>query len=360
MKKKTLFAVASGSGGHILPALIAARIWYEQHPDGRIMFCTGTSSLDKKILSNYPFITKVIHFALDKFIPKKVWNYPKIMFQIAWSFVKSFGLVIKYRPTTILSTGGLIALPICLAGRILGSRIEIYELNVAPGKAVKALMPLAHVIYTPFHATKKYCHLLGINFEHKCSVTAYPIRFTIRDKNIDRATIIDAINAQLPIAAPHFTSSRKTIFLLGGSQGSLMLNNTLKGFLQGNQGENIASSIQIIHQTGNLGDTQWADFYQNLHIPALTFSYHEHVKDFYNLADLIICRAGAGTIFEVAFFEKPCIVIPLVASSTAHQVENAREISKQSPHLFTTIEQRTVASEPTVLYEKILEKLEFK
>jgi UDP-N-acetylglucosamine--N-acetylmuramyl-(pentapeptide) pyrophosphoryl-undecaprenol N-acetylglucosamine transferase len=106
-----------------------------------------------------------------------------------------------------------------------------------------------------------------------------------------------------------------------------------------------------------LDNFDWTTFYQELDVPALTFFYNEHVKDFYNLADLIICRAGAGTIFEVAFFEKPCIVIPLVAHSTSHQVDNAHEIAKQYPHLFTMIEQSTITATSTVFHETIIKKL---
>lgn len=354
MRSKTLFAVASGSGGHILPALIAARSWHQKNPESTVIFCTGTSSLDKKIVSNYPFLNKIISFSLDKFIPKKVWLYPKIFGQVCLVFMKSLYLVIKYKPATIISTGGLIAIPMCFAGRLFGSRIEVYELNVVPGKAVKALMPLAHVIYTPFVATKKYCRVLGLDFAHKCQQCAYPIRFTQED-------VCPARNSAHPECEPLASvskgeSHRKTLFLLGGSQGSRMLNNALKDFLQ-NADKNVLQSIQIIHQTGKLDGFDWEDFYKKLGISAMTFSYCENVIDFYNRADLIICRAGAGTIFEVAFFQKPCIVIPLVASSTAHQVENAREIAKQYPHLFTVIEQSRLASQPAVLYNTILEKL---
>jgi UDP-N-acetylglucosamine--N-acetylmuramyl-(pentapeptide) pyrophosphoryl-undecaprenol N-acetylglucosamine transferase len=354
--KETLCAVASGSGGHILPALIAARTWHHRHPKYMVIFCAGSSTLDKKILSNYAFIGRIIHFSLSKFIPYKVWLYPKIMLQIPWALLKSLWVILKYRPTTIISTGGFIAIPICLVGRLFGSRIEIYELNVLPGKAVKLLMPLAHVIYTPFYATQKHCRLFGMNFELKCQQCAYPIRFLEQDKKFDKAAVIDAFNEQISSELPPFESSRKTIFLLGGSQGSLMLNNALKQFLQ-HASEKIRSSIQIIHQTGNLDNFDWTTFYQELDVPALTFFYNEHVKDFYNLADLIICRAGAGTIFEVAFFEKPCIVIPLVAHSTSHQVDNAHEIAKQYPHLFTMIEQSTITATSTVFHETIIKKL---
>lgn len=355
MKKETLCTIASGSGGHILPALIAARTWHQNHPQGTVIFCTGTSKLDATIAQNYPFIASIKHFNIAKFIPKKVWLYPVVMLQVCWALLKSFWVIIKHRPATIISTGGLIAFPLCFAGRLLGSRVEVYELNVVPGKAVKLLMPFAHVIYTPFDATKKHCRMLGINFAHKCQPSAYPLRFTQQDTVFDKATTLATINRLNPTMP--FTPTRKTVFLLGGSQGSLMLNTALKNFLQ-QASPTTRNSLQVIHQTGNLGDNDWKSFYQTLEIPAITFSYHEQVKDFYNLADLIICRAGAGTIFEVAFFGKPCIVIPLVASSTAHQVDNAREIAKQYPQLFTMIEQGKIATTPQILYDCIMKKLE--
>jgi UDP-N-acetylglucosamine:LPS N-acetylglucosamine transferase len=219
-------------------------------------------------------------------------------------------------------------------------------------------MPFAHVIFTPFKITAKYCYLFGKQFTYKCRPCNYPIRFTEQDNNKDKAIIINIINKLITPNIQPFTHVRKTLFLLGGSQGSLALNNALKDFLQKHTEEyKLQERIQIIHQTGTVSDFDWTKFYRQLGIAAFTFSYHAHVEDFYVLADLVLCRAGAGTIFEVAFFEKQCIVIPLIARSTTHQIQNAQEIVKQYPLFFTLIEQKIITTNPGALHELILKKL---
>ena len=153
-----------------------------------------------------------------------------------------------------------------------------------------------------------------------------------------------------------FTHERKTLFLLGGSQGSLLLNNLLKIFITTNQ--QVSNSIQIIHQTGSYDTTNWKKFYASAGIPAITFSYSHQIKDFYLLSDLVICRAGAGTLFELLFFKKHSIIIPLVAKTTDHQVENARAMAAEHPDLFTIIEQKQVEQNPTLLHTEIIRCLQ--
>ena len=80
-------------------------------------------------------------------------------------------------------------------------------------------------------------------------------------------------------------------------------------------------------------------FYKDLKIPAVVFDYDENIQNFYLLSDLIICRAGAGTLFEIEFFRKKCLVIPLVAASTSHQVYNAQAMAEQYPDLFKIMSQ---------------------
>jgi UDP-N-acetylglucosamine--N-acetylmuramyl-(pentapeptide) pyrophosphoryl-undecaprenol N-acetylglucosamine transferase len=146
----------------------------------------------------------------------------------------------------------------------------------------------------------------------------------------------------------HFSPERKTIFVLGGSQGSLLLNETIKKFVEHEPHGN----YQIIHQTGAFQENSWRQFYMSHTIPAFTFGYDEHVHEYYAFADVILCRAGAGTLFEIAFFKKPCIVIPLVASTTDHQIYNARAMVEQYPELFTVVEQETAQQQPeTVMAE---------
>ena len=83
----------------------------------------------------------------------------------------------------------------------------------------------------------------------------------------------------------------------------------------------------------------YANFYRQHQIPAVVFGFHDKLQDFYNLADLIISRAGAGSLFEIKFFNKPCIVIPHETANTNHQIKNVLELAKEFPEQFTIIKQ---------------------
>jgi UDP-N-acetylglucosamine--N-acetylmuramyl-(pentapeptide) pyrophosphoryl-undecaprenol N-acetylglucosamine transferase len=353
MKNKILYVVAAGSGGHILPALTLCNRWLENNPGGKVIFWGSSNLLDQKIISQNNFLSEVIKLKISKFGLKKIGLLPVLFFQLFFAFCKSFFKSIKDRPAKIISTGGLISIPVCLGCKFAFTPVEIYELNVQPGKAVKFLMPFANKIFIAFKKTKTLCKLVGLNFEKKCEITNYPVRFTQAVFAINKSQIIEQINKN---TVQEFSLNRKTIFLLGGSQGSLLLNQALKNFLEKNNKLN--SRIQIIHQTGNSSTDSWRSFYQTSKIPAVVFDYNENIQNFYLLSDLIICRAGAGTLFEIEFFKKKCIIVPLVAASTSHQVFNAQEMAAQYPDLFKIVWQKDLNSE--IFGDAITRRLDFK
>lgn len=110
--------------------------------------------------------------------------------------------------------------------------------------------------------------------------------------------------------------------------------------------------FQIIHQTGP-DNADIKNFYSNNNIPSHVFSFIPDLSSMYSAADLIISRAGAGTLFETQFFNKPCIVIPLMTNTTTHQVDNAHAIMTQYPEFFHVIAQSDIENNYSVFFEKI-------
>lgn len=357
MSKKTIFVVAAGSGGHVLPALELARQWHNKNQDGTIILITGSSELEKKILTNYSFIAQTYTIAIPKFSLKNWYNMPVIMVKTIFAFFKMRSLLKHNRPEKIISTGGFLAIPVCLAGWSKRIKIALFELNVIPGKAVKFLLPFVKTIFIVFEQARLHCRFLGKDFSKKCVLTIYPVRFTHEDVTRDRNTVLAIINKRLQEnnAPLKFEQNRKTLFIVGGSQGSMLLNNLMTGFIETDP--KMYVSLQIIHQIGK-GDTRkWETWYTQKGIPSCVFSYDENIKDYYLLADLIISRSGAGTMFEIAFFGKKCITIPLVAGTTDHQVYNARAMASVHPNLFTVIEQDSVVKKPGFFHKKTIELL---
>ncbi len=352
----TLFVVAGGSGGHILPALHIAQAWRNHNQTSNIIFFSGSSDVEKKALHNAP-VDRIVTMALGKYSLRQWWTLPWRALQATGILIQGLYYCLRYQPERMITTGGLLAIPLGLAAWITRTPLDVYELNVIPGKAIKALMPFASKIYCVFPQSKQYCRWGKRDFSSKCVITHYPLRFTAQDKVVDHAALFERINAALKThdAQLHFSSSRTTLFIVGGSQGSAFLNNQVKEMIV--RHKSLAQRLQVIHQTGSFNETDWQTWYAQQHIPAFTFSYDKRIHEYYKAADLIISRAGAGTLFEIAFFHKPCIVIPLIADTTTHQQENAYAMAERYPALFDVLQQVDVATNPDLLYDHVMQKI---
>lgn len=341
MKKENLCIVAGGSGGHILPALVLAKQWKEQNKDKKVLFFGNKKKLDQTILRDNEFLDTAKFFKLINFPGKKLWFLPKFSFQFLNSFFKSLYFLRKYKIKKIIGTGGYLAIPACFAGKVLRCEIELYELNVKPGKAIKFLSPLANKIFITFEKSKEYLPKI----QNKCFLKNYPLRFSKKDKMFNKAELIEKINNKF------FTQNKKTIFLLGGSKGSKFLNETFKSWINNNK--NLWRKIQIIHQTGFDDLQNIKDFYSEKNIPAIVFSFEKNIKDFYLISDLVISRAGAGTIFELEFFQKNSVLIPLQTKHTNHQVFNAKEIATRNADRIIVLEQNQIKQNLNLLTRQL-------
>ena len=340
----TLCVAAGKSGGHLIPALQLARTWHLQHPKGGIILCTYDTKLDEKIYTQYPFITEVQSFSFTTFVAHKIWRYPLIAYEALKACVSSWRLLRRTRAEKILTTGGFVAIPVALAARLLGIPVEVYELNVHAGKAVQALSLLGAKIFVVFQESLQNLPQ-GI-------LTEYPIRFTSADI-LSREKALHAVSQHIPSALP-LTLHRKTLFIVGGSQGSEYLNELVVKLVQKTPASH--AHIQIIHQAGK-EPGQYAQLYTQLAIPHAVFDFHPAMASFYQAADFVICRAGAGTLFELKFFQRPALIIPLQAASTSHQEENARAISKQFPALFEMKTQTEIDQNSEAFFSLLLSRL---
>ncbi|MBP6892311.1 UDP-N-acetylglucosamine--N-acetylmuramyl-(pentapeptide) pyrophosphoryl-undecaprenol N-acetylglucosamine transferase [Candidatus Babeliales bacterium] len=318
----TICFVAGKSGGHLLPCITQAKHIFDQNPQTELYVFTSGSELDKTILKKYHHIQEYVPTSLDNPPYSQPWLLPWFALKTTWYFFKSCYKLYQLKPAKVVSFGGFICIPTCLAAQILGIPFELYELNVEPGKATKFLSKLTKKVYTCFQSTQNY--LPGI----ECIHFDYPIRFAQKDLQFDRLALLDQL---------HFQANRKTLLILGGSQGSILLNQVVKNMFA--QHPQMVEHFQIIHQTGASDPYDYAAFYKNLKIPALVFGFHDKLQDFYNLADIILSRAGAGSLFEIKFFHKPCIVIPHETTNTNHQIKNVLELAKEFPDQFRIIKQ---------------------
>lgn len=320
--------VAGKSGGHLLPCITQAEKILQANTTSQIYLFSSGSSLDYTIMEKHPTIHHYVPAKIESIPFQQPWLLPKFIWDTVHYFCNSLYKLWQLKPSKIVSFGGLNSIPVCLAGKLLGIPFELYELNVQPGKAIKFLSYFTNTVHICFAQTAQY-------FTNKKTVlTAYPIRFTDADRIYNKQELLQTWNLQ-----PH----KKTILILGGSQGSIFVNQAIKNCIE--QDPAFAEQIQVIHQAGIYDQHDYQEFYQNHNIPAVVFAYNEQLQNFYNLADVIVCRAGAGTLFEVEFFKKPCIIIPLQTELNDHQLENAQAMAEMYPERFSVIQQKDCPSQ---------------
>ncbi len=339
MHKKCVGGVAGRSGGHIIPCVthLAASIAHDHNYE--ILLFSTTTDLDRSILALYPSIT-YIPLTLDPFPGKKIVRYPAFFIQCIRSFTTSLRTLRKKRVERLVSTGGYLSLPVCAAAWCLGIPIEGYELNAVPGKALKWLAPYARTLNVCFDEAAPFFK------PYPCKTVRYPLRFNeshrLPQKEGLRHYGLD----------PH----KKTLLIVGGSQGSQSINELIKTFITNHPEK--ALDLQVIHQAGAGKSTDLQAFYHEKGFTARVFDYEHSLQYAYAAAEYVIARAGAGTLFELEFFNKKTLLIPLESSSTLHQLDNARAFISRDPVLFSLLRQSDVLKNPEVFAQHILQHLE--
>lgn len=324
--------VAGRSGGHILPGLSLAQQFHAQNPENPILFFSTTNKLDMQIVGQTSLKVENIFFSLDNVPYKNPLKMLRFIYHFTYSYAKSLKVLHQKKVTKLVSMGGYISIPVCLAAWALRIPIELYELNVTPGKATRFLSKFADSISVCFDETKHYLK------KSLCTTKEYPLLQNHQSKQPS-----ESAKRALGLL-PH----KKVIFITGGSQGSVSINNLIKQWLAFNA--HVHSLIQIIHQTGSHDSTDWAAIYKSYDIHAITFTYHHNLSQFYNAADLIVCRAGAGSLFEAVYFEKQCVVIPLETRATDHQKYNAHAIAQQYPMQFCVVHESHIKKNNTLFF----------
>jgi UDP-N-acetylglucosamine--N-acetylmuramyl-(pentapeptide) pyrophosphoryl-undecaprenol N-acetylglucosamine transferase len=329
--------VAGKSGGHIIPG-VTLMYKYAKEQTGQVLFFSTDSDLDQNILQQYTFIKYYVPLSCSPLESRSFFSLCKFAVQCSICFVKSLYYFMKLRPKKIITTGGYIALPVCYAGWILGIPYELFELNAVPGKATLFLSKRASKIYCCFpQAVPFFKSAYGI----QVCLHEYPVRFTKQDK----------ISKEMAREHLGINTTKKVLLVLGGSQGSEFINSLV--MCQAAKSLRIRDNWFIVHQTGASKVAAVRDFYVTHTITARVFDYTTAMALYYAAADFVVTRAGAGTLFELLFFQRPALIIPLETETTDHQKSNAYAFAQVYGQLYTVIEQNQLERNPDVLTSKL-------
>ncbi|TSC75689.1 MAG: hypothetical protein G01um101430_183 [Parcubacteria group bacterium Gr01-1014_30] len=315
---KILFT-GGGTAGHIMPIIAVAReLRSKAAGDLRLFYLGPKDEFSEKLLSqegitmNFIFGGKLRRY----FDPKSFFkNAVDVFFKIPLGFFQAFYHIFLISPDIILSKGGYGSLPTVLAGWFLLTPVFLHESDVVPGLANKIMSRFSLEIFASFPVEKTEYFP-----RKKMLFVGNPIRAEILLGSLKEAEGVFRLKGGKPL-----------ILVLGGSQGSQRINDVLLAILP-----DLLVQFEIIHQTGakNLGEIEaetnivlapkgasgekLQDYYH-----ARPFLEEPELKHAFAAADLVISRAGSGTIFEIAALGKPSLLIPLPEAAQNHQLKNA-------------------------------------
>ena len=303
--KRVLIALGS-TGGHIFPGISILNHLESVNDKIEVKL---VNSIDSKVLiPNLKKKNEIYKIKSTGFVGKSLIDRIKSLVFFIFSIIQSLRIIFKFKPEIIIGTGGFVSLPIALAGYILNKRIYIAEGNSVPGLSNRIISKFSNKIFINFQESEKYFK------KNLCVKTGFPIRKLTF--NIDIKKDID-------------------IFILGGSQGSVALNEkvtkSIYEFLKRINKERDPQIIRIIHQCGSENNGEIKAYYEKLKkefsfLEYEVYEFIENIDNFYQRSRILISRAGASTIAESLFYQIPTIYFPITNSSGNHQYLNAKEM----------------------------------
>lgn len=290
-----LLIAASGTGGHLFPALATA----EQLPDYQIEWLGVPDRLETKLVPDrYPLHT----IAVEGFQQRLGLKTLQIVSRLGLSVLHVRKLLQQGQFQAVLTTGGYIAGPAILAARSLGLPVVLHESNAFPGKVTRWFSPLCSAVAIGFAAAAQYLP------QGKTVHVGTPVRSQFRSH-------LEATLPNLPIPA-----GVPLIVVVGGSQGAVAVNRLVRQSALAW----FEAGAWMVHLTGD-NDPE-AKTLTHPHYFSLPF--YNDMASLLHRADLAISRAGAGTLTELAVAQTPALLIPYPYAADDHQTYNARAFAE--------------------------------
>lgn len=292
-----------GTGGHLMPALAIAGALRARHPDWRIVLVGATRGVEAALLPTrgYPY-----HLLPFEPIYRRQWWRNWRWPALAWSLVRATAkLLDAERPALVVGTGGYASGPVVWAAARRGIPTAILEQDAFPGLATRRLASRVREIF------------LGVP---EAAGHLRPGRGTV--VTVTGSPIAPPSPERRPGAIARFglAPGSRVVLVMGGSQGSLAINERIAEWLDGGGG----AGLVLLWATGKTSHARFADRHDPPNVQL--FDFLDPVADGYAVADLVVCRAGMTTIAEVCAWGLPSVLIPLPTAAADHQTRNAEAL----------------------------------
>ena len=280
-----------GSGGHVVPATIL----YE-HLKDQFNVSMSTDYRGMKFLDKNKYNLEIFNITP---ISKNIFLIPLQFFLIIYLIIKSIFFLKKRKIDILISTGGYMSLPLCLASKILNIKIFLFEPNMVLGRSNKFFIKSCEKIFCYSSKIKN----LPNKYISKISIIPALLRKKFYD--IKKADGID---------------KKINLLIIGGSQGAKIFDTLIKSSMIELSKK---YSLKIYQQTNSVNFEVLKKFYKDKSIDCELFDFKEDISNLMSKSNICITRAGASTLAELVFLNLPCVAIPLPTSKDNHQFENA-------------------------------------
>ncbi|MDR0451060.1 MAG: undecaprenyldiphospho-muramoylpentapeptide beta-N-acetylglucosaminyltransferase [Treponema sp.] len=299
-----------GTGGHIYPGLAVAAC-LKGMGDFRVFWIGSSSGMDRSIVEKAGMeFHGVPSGRLRRYFSLK--TVPD-MFRVAAGFFAARSLLKKQRPALLFSKGGFVSVPPCAAAASLGIPVFTHESDFSPGLATRLnLRFVARNGGRIFTAYAETASSFPPAYQGLVRVSGNPVRPEFRNARAEKGRAFLGLGA-----------GERVLLVLGGSQGARELNNLVREALA-----ELTKLFVVVHQTG----AGYEPASRERYLPYPYFG--EELPHVLAAASLVLCRAGAGTVYENAVLGRAMILAPLRGSGTrGDQVENARFFEKSGAAL---------------------------
>ena len=299
--KSIIVIAGGGTGGHIYPGVAIAKSIEMLDSEFEIHFVGSELGLETKIIPREGYELHLL--PAGKLNYQGGWlNKLKTLLKLPLAFLKSIVWLKKHNPKFVLGVGGYASGPFVFAATVLGFPTAIWEPNAHPGMTNRILS----------------------KWVNKCYLVFEEARLTLKSTSI--------VKVGLPVR-PELESMKINpredtefhVLCFGGSQGARYINRV---FLESVKSEpEWLHKAKLIHQTGIADYAEINSVYQKSIFSVKPFEFLHEMNQFYDWADLIICRSGASTVAELAAVGKAAVFIPLPTSADNHQLKNAQSVA---------------------------------
>lgn len=308
MSIKRVIISGGGTGGHIYPAISIANAMKEIDPSLEFLFVGAEGKMEMEKVPKAGF--KIIGLPIVGIQRTQVWKNIFFPFKLAKSLFFSAKILKDFKPDVAVGVGGYASGPLLLAARFLGIPYFIQEQNSFAGITNKALASKAEHIFVAYPGMERF----------------FPAQKITLSGNPVRKDLLESAGKREQAAAHfHLDPAKKTLLIIGGSQGARTINQGILAGLDRLQ----EAGVQVIWQTGIVFEStarKAAEGFSSAYVSA--FIYEMDLA--YAMADLVISRAGASSVSEICLLGKASILVPLPSAAEDHQTENAKSLVSQN------------------------------